>query len=83
MKKRILALTLVLALCVCLVTGAVYAKQLTESIKVVYNNIKILIDGKEYQPKDANGNVVEPFIYNGTTYLPVRAIATAFDKDVD
>ena len=43
---------------------------------------KIEIDGEEFIAKDVNGNVVEPFIYNGTTYLPVRAIATAFDKDV-
>lgn len=49
----------------------------------MYENIKILIDGEEYTPKDANGNVIEPFIYNGTTYLPVRGIANAFDVDVD
>jgi len=41
-----------------------------------------MIDGAEYVPTDANGNVVEPFIYNGTTYLPVRAVANAFGKDV-
>ena len=28
------------------------------------------------------GKVVEPFIVDGTTYLPVRAIAEAFDKEV-
>ena len=33
-------------------------------------------------PKDANGQTVEPFIYNGTTYLPVRAVGTAIGKDV-
>lgn len=61
----------------------VFAKQATETISVMYDNIKILIDGVEYTAYDANGNVVEPFIYNGTTYLPVRGIANAFDKDVD
>ncbi len=66
-----------------LTSGVVFAKQATESIDVIYDNIKILIDGKEYQPTDVNGNAVEPFIYNGTTYLPVRAIANAFDKEVD
>jgi len=58
------------------------AKNMYEKIDVLYNNIKIEIDGEEFIAKDVNGNVVEPFIYNGTTYLPVRAIATAFDKDV-
>lgn len=42
-----------------------------------------MIDGAEYVPTDADGNKVESFIYNGTTYLPVRAVATAFDKDVE
>lgn len=59
------------------------ARQAAERIEVVYDDIKILIDGKEFQPTDVNGNTVEPFIYNGTTYLPVRAIANAFDKEVD
>jgi hypothetical protein len=33
-------------------------------------------------PTDANGSVVHPFIYNGTTYLPVRAVGDAFGKPV-
>lgn len=33
-------------------------------------------------PKDANGNPVEVFAYNGTTYLPVRAIAEALNVAV-
>ncbi len=34
-----------------------------------------MLNGQEIQPKDANGFYVEPFIINGTTYLPVRAVA--------
>ena len=83
MNKRINGLIAGLLIGSLLAEGAVFAKQATETLDVVYDNIKILIDGKEYQPTDVNGNVVEPFIYNGTTFLPVRAIANAFDKDVD
>ncbi len=83
MKKRLQGMIAGILICAMIMCGMVYAKQASESINVIYDNIKILIDGKEYQPTDANGNVVEPFIYNGTTYLPVRAIANAFDKDVD
>ncbi len=76
--------TILIAIAVILVLSvSVFAKQTTETISVIYDNIKILIDGVEYTAKDANGNVIEPFIYNGTTYLPVRGIANAFDKDVD
>ncbi len=81
MKRR--GLIAGVLVCTMLTSGVVFAKQAVETIRVTYDNIKILIDGKEYQPTDVNGNIVEPFIYNGTTYLPVRAIANAFDKEVD
>ncbi len=74
---------LVLLALVLTLSVTVFARQATETISVMYDNIKILIDGVEYTAKDANGNVIEPFIYNGTTYLPVRGIANAFDKNVD
>lgn len=83
MKKRLQGFLTGVLIGAMLTSGVVLAKQASETINVVYDNIKILIDGKEYQPKDVNGNDVEPFIYNGTTYLPVRAIANAFDKEVD
>ena len=53
-----------------------------KNLSVTYNNIKIVIDGKEITPKDAAGNVVEPFIHEGTTYLPVRAVGEALGKTV-
>ncbi len=83
MKKRLQGFVAGLLITTLLTGGMVYAKQVSETISVIYDNIKILIDGKEYQPTDASGNTVEPFIYNGTTYLPVRAIGNAFNKDVN
>ncbi len=62
--------------------GAVFAKSGAETIEAVYDNIKIFIDGEQLDPRDANGQPVEPFIYNGTTYLPVRAVGEAIGKDV-
>lgn len=75
----------VLGLCVALVisSGAVFASSLSKTVTAFYNNIKLVIDGKEITPKDANGNVVEPFIIDGTTYLPVRAVSEALGKEVD
>ncbi len=64
------------------VSGMVGAKSLTETIQVTYSNIKIFMDGEQLDPRDANGTQVEPFIYNGTTYLPVRAVGEAVGKDV-
>lgn len=58
------------------------ARSSQETIQAEYQNIQLVVDGVIIDPKDANGNSVEPFIYNGTTYLPVRAVGSAFDKDV-
>lgn len=63
--------------------GTIGAFAYTDYIEAVYNNIKIVVDGQQIMPTDGNGKVVEPFISYGTTYLPVRAVADAFGKEVD
>ncbi|MCI8284349.1 MAG: copper amine oxidase N-terminal domain-containing protein [Firmicutes bacterium] len=55
----------------------------TTSLSATYKNILIKVNGKTITPTDANGNYVEPFVYNGTTYLPVRAVASALGQNVD
>lgn len=62
--------------------GTVWAATGMKTIDVIYDNIKIYMDGDLVEPKDANGQTVEPFIYNGTTYLPVRAVGNAIGKEV-
>lgn len=44
--------------------------------------VKIKVNGAEFKPKDANGNDVMTFIYNGTTYAPLRALAEAYGLEV-
>ncbi len=83
MKKRLQGLIAGVLVGTLLTSGMVFAKQISETAELFYNNIKIYIDGGKIVPKDANGNVVEPFTMNGTTYLPVRAISNAFGKDVE
>lgn len=48
----------------------------------VTTGVNIMIDGKEFVPKDANGKSVEVFIYNGTTYVPIRAVTELFGKQI-
>lgn len=62
--------------------GSVLAADLSQKIDVYYRNISLYVNGAQIVPKDAKGNVVEPFIYNGTTYLPVRAVGEALGMDV-
>lgn len=55
----------------------------SRAITADYSDIKITLNGTQITPTDANGNVVEPFAVNGTTYLPVRAVANALGVDVE
>lgn len=52
------------------------------TIPVIVSAADIIIDGDMLICRDSSGNTVEPFVENGTTYVPVRAIAEAFDTAV-
>lgn len=45
-------------------------------------NINVFIDGTQLIARDAQGRVISPVIRDGTTFLPLRAIGEAFDKEV-
>ena len=83
MKKRILSFVLLASfalLCVVVPSSASTTRKETATLN--YRDIQISINGKHMQPYDGSGNVVEPFIVDGTTYLPVRAVSTMFGFDV-
>lgn len=74
-------------ICMVLVLAAVFATTAFATVgsrtaELFYNNIKVMINGKEVTPTDANGNAIEPFIIDGTTYLPVRGVASALGMNV-
>lgn len=83
MKKTFKGYLLGFLSAVILVGGVTaFAANTTTLYNVLANGIKIVVDGRKINPKDANGNTVEPIIYNGTTYLPVRAVGDALGKAV-
>lgn len=53
-----------------------------KTAELYYNDIKIRLNGETLVPRDGNGNPVEPFIIDGTTYLPIRAVASALGLNV-
>jgi len=81
MKKRIR--TMVIAFLTAAISCiTVFAATGYQSAQIYYKNIKIIIDGEQITPKDVLGNIVDPFIMDGTTYLPVRAVSEALGMDV-
>ena len=52
------------------------------SLSLSVNPIRVMVNGEVFQPKDAQGNDVLVFTYNGTTYAPLRALAEAYGLEV-
>ena len=64
-----------------LLAGAVTAFATT--IDVTMAGVKVYWDGVEKTLLDADHNKVEPIIYEGTTYVPLRAMSNLMGKTVD
>ena len=68
--KSILVILLVIALSVTAIGAESRQIQATLS-----PDISISFNGARQNLRDANGNAVYPVVYEGTTYLPIRAVA--------
>ncbi|MBE7019134.1 MAG: copper amine oxidase N-terminal domain-containing protein [Ruminococcaceae bacterium] len=83
MKDKIKGIIIGLILGLSITITGVFATNGSVVKELWYNNIKITLDNKTINPTDTNGNYVEPFTIEGTTYLPVRAISNALGLYVD
>ena len=79
-KKRLRIPVIGLVCCMLLCTAAFAVSNRT--ITVSYGGISIYLNGEKQVAKDVNGKVVEPLIYEGTTYVPVRAVSEWLGKTV-
>ena len=70
-RLKDITLLLVGVLCIASPISAVMARKNIE----VLTGVEIFVDGIQVHPVDANGNRVETFIYQGTTYIPARAVS--------
>ncbi|WP_438497575.1 stalk domain-containing protein [Paenibacillus sp. IHBB 3054] len=63
--------------------AGVYAADGISLVKAYLNStIKFTVDGASWTPKDASGNKISPLVYNGSTYLPAKAVGEALNAEV-
>ncbi|WP_432776350.1 stalk domain-containing protein [Brevibacillus gelatini] len=75
-KKQYLAVFSAVVLATSLLPTGSQAATGTKNLQAKYNNIKVLYNGV------AVPTTIEPFIVNGTTYIPLRMMAGVFNKEV-
>lgn len=80
--KFIKKLPAVLIACSLLFSVPALAEEASSEPFPLPEGISIEIDGSTLNPTDVNGASVPPFVENGTTYVPVRAIAEAFSLSI-
>lgn len=79
--KSFLAGMLTMLLITCLFGSASATRGVFQK-EIEYQDIKISLDGVVLDLRDAQGNVVEPFKFGGTNYVPARALAEALGLTV-
>ncbi|GFN31438.1 stalk domain-containing protein [Paenibacillus xylaniclasticus] len=59
------------------------AAKIQEIRAYLNNEITFLLNGAKWKPTDANGKPIAAITYNGTTYVPLRAVSQAFGVPVE
>ncbi len=80
--KKLVSLLLSVGLFLSLAAPAAAVNETAEKT-ITYRGISIFLDGAEIIPADQSGKATEPFIMEGSTYLPLRAVAGALGLDAE
>lgn len=63
-------------------TLTISALAISGRMTIEVDPINVMVNGEVFQPKDGLGHDVPIFVYNGTTYAPLRALAEAYGLEV-
>ena len=82
--KKVISVTCLVVLIISCLSMGIYAIEKTEVIQALKNyGITIKLDGQIKNLYDANGTQIYPISYNGSTYVPIRAISNLLGVNVD
>lgn len=80
MKRRLLAgITSGLIILGCI--GTAFAST-WKNTAIEFDGIRLMVDGQYVEVRDTTGALTEPFVMNGTTYLPVANVASMVGYNV-
>ncbi|QGQ99265.1 hypothetical protein EHS13_32585 [Paenibacillus psychroresistens] len=83
MNKKVFIISVSLALILGMGAG-VKAGPIIEDVKAYINHdMKMTLNGKEWVAKDPDGITLNPIIYNGSTYLPLRTMGALTGLGID
>lgn len=77
MKKRSLLIGFILVFMFAFVGGVGAATKIEKIEATINHGISIILNGTKWTPKDVNGKDVQPILYKGSTFVPLRAVSEA------
>ncbi|MCL2364975.1 MAG: copper amine oxidase N-terminal domain-containing protein [Defluviitaleaceae bacterium] len=84
MKQRLQGMVFGIVLTLLVMAGSltVFAAVRTETFTVTFRDIRLMVNEVLVTPTNVRGEVVEPFMIEGTVYLPIRAVAEALGMEI-
>ncbi|MDR1157914.1 MAG: copper amine oxidase N-terminal domain-containing protein [Oscillospiraceae bacterium] len=86
MRKKLMAAILFMAfgtMLAAIPAGAAVFPGERKNIQVSMGGLTVLVNGEKAAFRDADGQVVEPILYQGTTYVPIRGVSDYLRQAVD
>ena len=83
LKKRILCLIISAVMMLGFIAGAAASSGIMKITAEINTNISYRLNGNKFIPRDADGSKMDTIIYNGRSYVPLRAVADALNVPVD
>jgi len=80
-KKKLIVLLAAVSV-LSMSTGAIAASTVTPIKAFLDGTLKFKVDGADWTPRDGAGKEALPITYEGTTYLPVRAVSNLFKTPI-